>query len=92
MMTVTAIKLPVMTGTPKQIAWAESIRQSVVDQFFAVADYARTHELTQAQKDFFEFGKSVFEKIISETSAKFWIDNRFNTLKDFVNEAKKENA
>mgnify|MGYP005773700777 CR=1 FL=1 len=90
--TLTAIKLPVMTGTPKQIAWAESIRQSVVDQFFAVADWTRTHELTQAQKDFFEFGKSVFEKIISETSAKFWIDNRFNTLKDFVNEAKKENA
>ncbi len=90
--TLTANKLPDMTGTPKQIAWAESIRQSIVDQFFAVADWTRTHELTQEQRDFFELGKSVFEKITSETSAKFWIDNRFNTLKDFVNEAKKENA
>ena len=88
MNTLTANKLPVITGTPKQVAWAESIRQSIVDQFFAVDDWTRTHELTQEQRDFFEFGKSVFKKIINETSAKFWIDNRFNTLKDFVKKAK----
>lgn len=89
--TLTAIKLPVMTGTPKQIAWAESIRQSVVDQFFAVADWFRTHEVTPEQQKDFDLACTVFEKVKNETSAKFWIDNRFKTLKDFVNEAKKEN-
>lgn len=87
-MTETVNKLPELVGTPKQVAWAASIRQSIVNQFFAIADWTRTHELTQEQRDSFEFGKSVFEKIISETSAKFWIDNRVNTFRDFVNEAK----
>lgn len=46
MMTVTENKLPALAGTPKQVAWAEDIRMSAVNQFLAIADWFRTHEVT----------------------------------------------
>ena len=85
--TLTANKLPVMTGTPKQIAWAESIRMSAVNQFLAICDWFRTHEVTPEQQKDFDLACVVFEKVKNETSAKFWIDNRFKTARELIREA-----
>lgn len=86
--TLTANKLPVMTGTPKQVAWAEDIRMSAVNQFLAIADWFRTHEVTSEQQKDFDLACTVFEKVKNETSAKFWIDNRFKTARELIREAK----
>lgn len=88
MMTVTENKLPALVGTPKQVAWAEDIRMSAVNQFLAIADWFRIHEVTPEQQKDFDLACTVFEKVKNETSAKFWIDNRFKTARELIREAK----
>lgn len=86
--TVAANKLPALAGTPKQVAWAEDIRMSAVNQFLAISDWFRTHKVTSEQQEDFDLACTVFEKVKNETSAKFWIDNRFKTARELIRDAK----
>ena len=61
--------LPQLTGTEKQIAWAEKLRLKFLD--FAFQEYGRgtTGGLSKTEK------QVILDKINLATSAKFWIDH-----------------
>lgn len=65
--------LPELTGSPKQIAWAESIRARLIEKAKTQAEKAndKDRELADA-----------YIKHIAETKSesRFWIDNRDNNL------------
>lgn len=68
------IKLPQLTGTKKQIAWAEKLRKKFL--VFAFQEYNLANGgLSEEQKQIIE------SQVPRATSAKFWIEKtRFVTL------------
>lgn len=69
-------KLPVLTGSEKQIAWALSIRAKkfeALNEMFANANANATDEQRQQNQIALQATKNV---LASKTAAKFWIDNR----------------
>lgn len=72
-----AMGLPTLTGSEKQVAWAESLRAEVVrlitkrvDEQAARTPVDREHEVVAARSAF-------AEAIAKHTDARWWIDNRF---------------
>jgi len=72
---------PQLSGTPKQIAWAEKIRAELINK----ANYLNqslNHEDEDAKslsdKSFLLF----FQEWQKETDAKWWIDNRTTNVRD----------
>lgn len=62
----------VLTGSEKQVAWAESIRTNFYKQIEEkLRVYTPVKNVTA-----FENGKKLLAWIKAETSAKFWIENR----------------
>lgn len=71
--------LPALTGTEKQISWAMTIRnnqmESVKDQVKAREGYRV--KISDERLITMEEWEKAFERIVeSETTAKFWIENR----------------
>lgn len=81
--------LPELTGSEKQVAWAITIRQEFVAQAEKIIAYyedkavrpriaddperkVAAHELIQAMRQVVE------NRLLAQTSARFWIDNRDN--------------
>lgn len=71
-----AAGLPVLEGTPKQVAWAESIRAKLLAE---VRDAVRDNV-----KD------AAVAVISAHTSASWWIDNRFEGGRGLVSDHAKE--
>lgn len=77
-----AAGLPALTGTEKQIGWAESIRAQIavkidnlrtkLDAQMGVAQQAETRRNIQ-------IGIDILDKLMSRTSAVAWIDRRFES-------------
>jgi hypothetical protein len=59
--------LPTLTGSPKQIAWAEDIRRGLL---------AEAHELPVGKKQLPVYEKRAQQLVMSQSSAKWWIENR----------------
>jgi hypothetical protein len=73
--------LPTLTGTPKQIAWAESIRVKMIadiDAMIAGAEISPEHE---------DIVNAAVRRIKQATNAAWWIDQRYKPVIMIVDEA-----
>lgn len=61
-----------LTGTPKQVAWAESIRAKILN----CPEMELKPEGRDKNPEFFNKLKAIMDSLHQETSAVFWIDNR----------------
>ncbi len=84
-----------MNGSKKQIRWANDIKakfnNKMADRF---AEIQKLYNKASAEKQ--AIGKPIIEathkaveKINTQTDAKFWIDNRLNLNKHFVEKVRK---
>ena len=62
--------VPEMTGSEKQIEWAQKIYVDVISGLCNMVVGKLTNEKVKAQYDM------IISKLSGQTSAKFWIDNR----------------
>ncbi len=67
----TELGLPALTGSEKQVVWAEILRQQRIKS--SAEDFARFYERHADLKDRAE---PVLDWLLTQTSAKWWIDNR----------------
>ncbi len=73
---------PVLSGTEKQVAWAEKIRRQYVADMINKLNRAMSIHIGKVEesKDNIVNILSAIEKVVNQnTEAKFWIENR-NTL------------
>jgi hypothetical protein len=73
-----AAGLPKLKGTEKQIAWAESIRKSMIEH---IIEYYISQIIDEAKAEHPEEYERVmkgFEALKRHTDASWWIDNRIN--------------
>ncbi len=70
--------LPQLEGTEKQIAWAESIRKSMIDHIIEYYISQITDEAKAEHPEEYELVMKAFEAIKQHTDASWWIDNRVN--------------
>lgn len=70
-----AAGLPALTGSPKQIAWAESIRAKQVAQLQALDAKLAVAPAT-ANTEAVRIGREIIASMIARTDAKAWIDGR----------------
>lgn len=64
-----------LTGSPKQIAWAERIRAEVFDKYGA-----------QMQADKSEKTQAFMSFLMAQSSAKYWIDRQDATIRGLAQE------
>lgn len=97
------MELPELTGTEKQIAWANTLRLKVFEKYETYLEkeekffiYNKEEEKVQTSKE--EMSDSLDYALLAHTDAKFWINSRFlnecEILADFIeeyNRNKKEN-
>ena len=74
-----------LTGTDKQVAWANAIREYAYRCFDSLAQFAN-NDLTKAMM------ASWKEKMDTQTAAKWWIDNRYNLPSNSHQDAARENV
>lgn len=65
-------ELPMLVGSEKQIVWAHDIRKKTVELIESLKKKLEAHKDKPVVKKAFES----FDKLLSSTDAKFWIDNR----------------
>ena len=94
-----AMELPELTGTEKQVNWAQSIRIKLLDDVeFFLSELERCNKSavksgkgTQEQLDAINEKIAKVEGMIKQQSeAKWWIDHRFDTGKIIVTEIYKQ--
>jgi hypothetical protein len=88
-----AESLPELLGSPKQVAWAETIRRKALDNAARVRTVnpaalavATKPELVAMGKEYIEVYESTMAKLRGETSAKWWIENR-DTVETILEDA-----
>lgn len=69
--------LPDLTGSEKQVAWANTIREGA----FKALDCLKPFTDNEQAREMVESWRT---RMTSENSAKWWIDNRFDMPKPFV--------
>ena len=87
--------LPELEGTPKQVAWANTIRCNIIKKFsscyneanFALLQERNPDKPENYYKDMYFY---VINKLQSNTSASFWIDNRNASVSELKKEYVKE--
>jgi hypothetical protein len=60
--------LPTLTGSPKQIAWATSIRETAINAIEA--------KIAETGIEFNDLQQAVYDFLRGQSDASFWIDNR----------------
>lgn len=85
---LTVENLPALTGTEKQVAWAEDIRATAIAEMARLFDF---HVRARFANDPAKFGEGVevanktFGPLIaSKTEAKYWIDNRNTDIRSMA--------
>lgn len=92
--------LVALEGSPKQIAWAEKIRKELVtsteDNIARVSKIVERRGITEEDEQEMTYAHRALELLLSQSQAKFWIDNRDRTsgklLTEFMDIAKKQDA
>jgi len=90
--------LPDLTGTEKQVAWANTLRQNWISEAEKWIVYSegrldrgrfKNHpeEAEQLKKGIAAMKVAMEARLLEEASARFWIDNRHETVNGFLNEA-----
>lgn len=71
--------LPELAGSPKQIAWAETIRAEACKDLIGLRDKAVAYlpTLPTDKRGEVEAGLEIIAKILDRTSASEWIDDRY---------------
>lgn len=86
----TTKELPKLVGSPKQIAWAETIRKDalVSNAIDESRFYALPVDIQSARRSSFDASVAALKQLETETSARWWIDNRY-IVNTFVLDAAK---
>lgn len=87
------LELPELTGTEKQISWANTIRVAYFKSYSKiVAKYSEllSSERQQCEVEFKSFLEVAEHLFATKTSASFWIENRDLTIRLVVHEHEKE--
>lgn len=75
-----AAGLPALTGTEKQVAWAETIRAEkmvALNQLIAdMEQYIAKPESSESQRKALRLGIKIVQKVQAVDNAVWWIDNR----------------
>lgn len=87
--------LPALTGSDKQIAWASSIRDTILatlTEQMSRLDALSAEQLEQAGQGVGALDKTrqVLDRVKAETKASWWIDNRDRTGRQAMIAARKE--
>lgn len=70
--------LPTLTGSDKQIAWAEQIRAQAAKSLCAVKEHvAANHDKDPANADKL---LATIDSTLAQTESRYWIDNRANAF------------
>ncbi|WP_347246159.1 hypothetical protein [Thermogutta sp.] len=77
--------LPMLEGTPKQVAWANDIRSNILRQVESLRseidrlfpDHPETEKVTRAIEGF-------VAELVTKTSASWWIDNRTMAIREEI--------
>jgi hypothetical protein len=76
-------ELPNITGTPDQVLWATNMRQDAL----RAADNQVSNTEPEQGKIFWFIATMARRRLLCETSAKWWIDNRGEKLNKYVKAA-----
>lgn len=69
--------LPKLTGSEKQISWAETIRAKASAELKKIREFAASHsELSAEQQETIDAGLKIIDNTLANTDSRFWIDNR----------------
>ena len=71
--------LPALTGSEKQIAWAETIRAAAMAEIEPLRAAMAKVPADHPNKKIAEVALEIINKIVSRTSAHYWIENRTKT-------------
>lgn len=80
--------LPELEGSEKQIKWAVTLRQELIDEFGRLSDFKKrvlTKRYGITEEDIQRIKHYIIE---TKTSAKYYIDRRHQTVRDFIEEEK----
>lgn len=72
------LKLPKLEGSDKQIAWANTIRTQFLENYKEIKSSSQKRPKNKKICEIFE------DVINKETTAKFWIDNRYCNIEDLT--------
>jgi hypothetical protein len=88
-------KLPELTGSEKQVAWAQKIRDQAIaytkKRFKPEMLDGTVQPMNEKQKQILDATRDAWKKLQDEQSAKWWIDNK-DTAKDHVEGAARRKA
>ena len=77
--------LPALTGSEKQIAWAEQIRAKVITEFTGRFDRALARATDPAVAEQIAARRTaVFGWFAEQTDSRYWIDSRFETADERI--------
>jgi len=68
--------LPRLSGSAKQIAWAEQIRQPVIAKITQIKNNIKISKKATKYPKRIDFLVDTIDEIINQTAASYWIDNR----------------
>lgn len=75
--------LPSLTGSPKQIAWAETIRAEKMAEMRQLLDLINEHPVPVEARILAAI-HSLHEELQAQSASRWWIDNRGESVKDMV--------
>ena len=88
------MELPELTGTEKQVQWANTLRQKLIEKFDIDEKY---FEMLKSEYDLafenlkFEDVSTILDYILlNKTDAKYYIDNRLDDIDDYMKREMKE--
>lgn len=85
------MELPELTGTPKQVEWANVLRQNVIEMFDEFSKkFDKYPESDEKREAIEKTNKVKFFIIENKTTAKYYIDNRSDTLAQMFDREKDE--
>lgn len=80
--------LPQLTGSEKQVKWAITLRQQLIDEIDGISELEKRTLLKRyniTDEDIRKIKQYIIE---TKTSAKYYIDRRYYTIRDFIKEEK----
>jgi hypothetical protein len=85
------MNLPELAGTEKQVAWANTIRQKLIEAFDDTIERMNDEDSYKARLIKRRIGVSIDEVIKirefiihNRSQAKYYIDNRYNTIEEYI--------